>query len=127
MPGISLYCSFEKIYESEEKKLSYASELMRINDRYRMIDLYQSSHVNARFTAYCQYPRTLIDDDDYLIFIEGCIYNKSAKNIETELKNIAPTLFPKPDDKVYSNLSRWLLNSDGEYIVVSWWAFCQRT
>ncbi len=118
MPGLSLYCSFNRINETDQNKLLYATKIMEINKRFETIDLYQNPYIIVKFTGYSQYPRTIIDTDDYLIFIEGCIYNKSDDSIQDDLKKFAKQFFSTARTYDYTEMTRWLLSCDGEFIVL---------
>ncbi|UCC80998.1 MAG: hypothetical protein JSW64_06475 [Candidatus Zixiibacteriota bacterium] len=118
MPGISLYCLDGAISESVNKNISDAHMLMRRYADYETILLYKTENEIAGFTAYPGYPRTIIENDEYYIFVEGLIYNKNKSELTEELITLASLIFKSDDDQVDGHLSRWTFSAHGDYVIL---------
>jgi asparagine synthase (glutamine-hydrolysing) len=118
MPGLALYYSFGKIDSDLSKRISQASDLMKADDRYESDRLLQSDHIVVSFTAYPQYPRITIHNDEHFILVEGCVYNKDRREVAEELLQLSTEVFIERSDQADDKIARWLLASDGEYVVV---------
>lgn len=118
MPGIGLYCSYDRISADQMRTLRGASKLMEANDRYSTQEIYAGNHIYLSFTAYPQYPSVNIETEGRLIFVEGAIYGKTQIALRKELSELAESLFNENDGDSSSSLREWLLSSDGEYVLV---------
>jgi len=118
MPGISLYCLDGAISESENEHIGNANMLMSNHADYETISLFKTENQVANFTAYPSYPKTIIDNDEYYIFIEGLIYNKSKMELTEELLQLATLVFKTDDDQADDHLSRWIFSAQGDYIIL---------
>ncbi|MCK4856505.1 MAG: hypothetical protein KAT58_00895 [candidate division Zixibacteria bacterium] len=117
MPGINLYCTYDNIGKEKWRSLEESASLLRVNDRYSVDSIYRDNHSALFFAAYSQYPRSLIEDDKNLIFVEGCVYNKPPQLLEHELRALASTVMSQSDD-AQAELRNWLLGSSGEFVLV---------
>ena len=117
MPGINLLCKdthypeillskFDKIQNKMKHESSYYSKILLVNDEYIL-----------GFTGYNEYPINLYKNDTFTIVLEGKIYNKSEKELEEDLFDIAHDMSNHLDIGDV-NLKSWLLKADGEFIIL---------
>jgi len=118
MPGLSVYCSFENIDKLKKSRINEIGDIMRGDREFECVKLYDDSNIDINFTAHRYYPNRIIDSEDYLIIIEGSVYNKNNAELETELLYMAPGLISNPDKDLERKFGDWLLNCDGDFIIV---------
>jgi asparagine synthase (glutamine-hydrolysing) len=118
MPGISLYCSDGVISERINKNINNANMLLNHHANYETTPLFKTEYEVANFTAYPSYPRMIIDNDEYYIFIEGLIYNKNKKELTEELMKLAPLIFTGDEAQIHGHLSRWMFSAQGDYVIL---------
>ncbi len=118
MPGISLYCLDGSFSEIVNKNISNANILMCRHADYETTLLFKTKNKVASFTAYPGYPRTIIENDEYYIFVEGLIYNKTKSELTAELIKLAPLIFKNEYDQVDGHLSRWIFSAQGDYVIL---------
>ena len=112
MPGISLFFSFEKKLNNEEifKILKefplkgYETRLIHQNDFYSVF-----------FISYNFYPFKIFKENNFLIFLEGKIYNKSEKEVKEKLREIYEDFLK--DSKYKEKIKNFIFKNDGEYII----------
>lgn len=66
------------------------------------------------FEAYEAYPRLSFETEDYLIIVEGEIYNHQSD----ALKKLLPTFFKTSGDLDYSDVTQFVSNADGEFLLL---------
>jgi asparagine synthase (glutamine-hydrolysing) len=66
------------------------------------------------YTAYDDYPLTSFENDEFIIFLEGRIYNKDYNLLNIELNNLAEHIFAINVNK--KQIIEWLLSTDGDFV-----------
>ena len=116
MPGISFV--FDKTGDWTKK----ASTILRSLDSISHLEHYERKVLlNERVyflgcTRYEEYSITAFENSDFLIYLEGQIYGKDYPTREKELMNVTEYIF-QPRFKGQHRITRWLLDTDGEFIV----------
>jgi len=82
-------------------------------------DLYKTQFWVLNSIQYDGYPSMFFDDNDYLIYLEGKIYNQDQSGLHVELKALLKNIFSR-DQQGIEQLSKWLRETDGEFIVFGW-------
>jgi hypothetical protein len=117
MPGFSIHCSFAPITAELRRKLDSSAGLSCFNDRTRVKSIYQSDSIYCRFAGYEHYPLLTIDLDDYLICLEGYVYNRSREALRNELPDMAEAVFDEGED-CRNRVADWLKEASGEFLVL---------
>ncbi len=85
-------------------------------DNYSAKKLLSGPNLEISFIEYDGYPYQVYDDRQYLILIEGMIYNSTNQEIESHLRAIAEDYI---NDGDYKNQVRDFINTlDGEFVVL---------
>ncbi len=71
--------------------------------------------VNIGFTGYKEYPFQIINHDDFILVLEGRIYNLEKAQLEKELRYVAQEQLMRKE-AACNELKRFLLAADGEFI-----------
>ena len=111
MPGISL------VYKKNAEVLVDYNELLNSLNYlpyYKSRILIENKNCFAGFNGYDSYPVEKMKLRGYDVFIEGKIYNKTGNEIRDQLDKLLAENHP---DYFYARLSKWILESDGEFIV----------
>ncbi len=118
MPGLSIYYTKNSRDNEQLKRIDSANTLMRIRDDYTTKRIIINHTITVDFTAYPQYPRSVIDSSEYLILIEGCIYNKQVNITEYELTEIASKFFTQDSNLAEKKITDWVLNTHGDFLIL---------
>ena len=117
MPGINICISSNSIDKSNRAKFDKIQENMLHFQSYSKRLILNKDHILIGLTAYECYPIETFEDDNFVITIEGIIYNKENSYIRKLLFEMAAKL--SKDEKNSSNkLKKFLINSDGEFIII---------
>lgn len=117
MPGINILVNFNNNTKELDKKFISAQNSMLHNQRYTNKTIFKHSGIYIGYSKYEEYPIRIIETPDYLIVIEGKIYNKKNPVVKSELLNISNTIhFEKRNTNKI--LRDWTLSVDGDYIVL---------
>lgn len=116
MPGISFV--FDKTGNLTEKApttLRSLDSVIHLEHYERQVLLNERSYFLG-CTRYEQYSITAFENSEFSIYLEGQIYGKDYPTIEKELMNVTEYIF-QPHFKGQDQITRWLLDSDGEFII----------
>jgi len=111
MPGISL------VYKKNAEVLTDYNELLRSLNHlpyYNSQVLLDNNYCFVGTNGYGSYPVGKMKIHGYDVIIEGKIYNKTINEIIDQLENI---LSLSNTNQFYDRLSKWILDSDGEFII----------
>ncbi|MFC1508671.1 hypothetical protein ACFL60_03175 [Candidatus Omnitrophota bacterium] len=76
--------------------------------------LYKDKHFALIFSGHEGYPYRLIEQQNYIIILEGIVYNRTAAEIDASLNDIAQALSAgKPVDKA---VGYFVASSDGDFL-----------
>jgi asparagine synthase (glutamine-hydrolysing) len=98
--------------QSTERKFKTVLKKMRHYPRYVTKSIINSETVKMGFSGYSGYPFKIYKSGNRTIIIEGKIYNRDDKEIIDLLSTI-----PLEQGYLTRELKRFLLNSDGEFVV----------
>ena len=112
MPGISLLLS-ENLQISEKQINKILSEQNYL-EGYTNNTLLVEKNLFVGCNIYQNYPIKVFNKDNYFVVIEGKIYNKNEMYYEDEIIELAKNFEDVDND---NELSKWLQNSDGDFIV----------
>ena len=107
MPGLSIL-----IGKKPNKK---SKIILSHNGNYEVKKLYQDDLISVFFNGYEGYPIDMVHDENYLIIIEGMIYNTSQEKIREELENMiqSETSF----ENISLKIQKFMQNYWGEYLI----------
>src|ERR1035437_10063219 len=111
MPGISL------VYKKNAEVLTDYNGLLRSLNHltyYNSQVLLDNNYCFVGTSGYGSYPVGKMKIHGYDVIIEGKIYNKTINEIKDQLEKI---LSLSNTNQFYDRLSKWILDSDGEFII----------
>lgn len=116
MPGINLICDFQGALAG--KRASYLESLQEtvISPDYKSEILLEDRTYILSCTKYEQYPIRSFENDTFQIYLEGKIYGRDVDSLKQQLYSLAQTLFSEKEN-AKRILARWLLETDGEFII----------
>ncbi len=107
MPGLSIL-----IGKKPNKKSEY---ILSHNGNNEVKKLYQDDLISVYFNGYEGYPIEMLNDKNYLVLIEGMIYNASDKNIREELENMIQS--ESSFENICHKMQKFMQNYWGEYLI----------
>ncbi len=107
MPGLSIL-----IGKKPNKKSEY---ILSHNGNNEVKKLYQDDLISVYFNGYESYPIEMLNDKNYLVLIEGMIYNASDKNIREELENMIQS--ESSFENICHKMQKFMQNYWGEYLI----------
>jgi len=111
MPGISLIYKKNSNDDNDYKKiLGTLNHLLYYNSQV----LIDQNNCFVGVNGYDSYPVIKMKIQGFDVIIEGKIYNKTIREIETQLDNL---LSVSNSNYFVDRLSRWLLESDGDFVI----------
>ncbi len=116
MPGISFIQQKQNI---NTKSIAATLQTALHLPNYTIQTLLDKPNQQLHFTAYPHYPHTLIDHPDYLIFLEGKVYNLNQTELKSSLIQLVGHYFEKAKNK-FQTLEEWAMQQDGEYLLFAW-------
>ncbi len=120
MPGLSL------IYKKKLDQALVSESLAELKHErnYKIQKFIENDNFILSFSGYEGYPKQYFEDDDYLILIEGLIYNKSDSEIATSLKIISKSYIENNNGK--SAIKEFVDSADGEFNVLIYYKLLDR-
>ena len=109
MPGLSIITNSSGLL-NQSSKISETLNSLNYLDNYSSNVFLLEDKFFIGWNKYNEYPIKVLETNNYRIIIEGRIYNKSESLIGTEITQIF-------DNFSVKNLSDWLQNSDGDFII----------
>lgn len=117
MPGLTLWMKPNSRMEDMTERFGEAQSLMLHGPGYKRTVLVTGRGVLLGYVGFPEYPVKCIETGSRPIVVEGRIYNKAAKALESELLDLREEAFGDPQ-KLERTLARWVLGAHGEYIVI---------
>jgi len=117
MPGLSFICDFKEDLRNREDDILRSLDSLIHFVHYKKNILLKGKTFFLGCTIYDEYPITSFENEEYLIILEGKIYNKEHNFLKKDLINLSEIIF---DEKSYLRKERiieWLLNTDGDFIL----------
>jgi asparagine synthase (glutamine-hydrolysing) len=115
VPGIHFIFSSSDL--PREHQFNAAMDALRHDQDYERENVYRDKTSLLGITRYPEYPVSVYDNDEYAVLLEGRIYDLNKKRLSEELLKLAPLLFAE-DKAARSQLRDWLLERDGEFLVL---------
>lgn len=113
MPGISLVYNLAD--EINRSAIENSVGTMRYFASYFQETLLDRPSCFIVSTRYPDYPIIAFENDYFQFVVEGHIYDKSPHQVQREISALASDIFqPNPQ----SSLTKWLLSTDGEFVVI---------
>lgn len=109
MAGISLISTINRRL-SPSKKISEALDSLNYMENYKSRVIKDEGNIFIGYNTYDEYPVRTYDTAEFLIIIEGRVYNKSESALKADLEKFAVFLTP-------AILSDWVTNADGDFII----------
>ena len=116
MPGLSFICDFKKNITEKESIILQSLDSLIHFEEYKQKILLKEKFYFLGYTKYKEYPITFFNNKKYCIYLEGKIYDKDYSTIDSELNGLAELIFQN-QTKTNKQLTDWLLNTDGDFIV----------
>lgn len=117
MPGINIHYSTGRVTEGSRRRFQRAAELSCFESRLQVVDIYAGPTTYCSFTDFEHYPHTQYETDDYLILVEGSIYNLRDELLKPLLLELAPgVLSGSPDYR--QRLREALSRFSGEFVLL---------
>lgn len=113
---MSFICDFNCELKNKESMILQSIDSLLHFKKYDRKILLSDRFYFLGSTAYEEYPITSFENDKFIIFLEGQIYNKDNNLLKVELINLAELIF-QSHNKKNDQIIRWLLNTDGDFIV----------
>ncbi len=116
MPGLSFLYSFKK-----DLLVDSSAFLKALNSANRNKRCSERLWLNGKFyqlgsSSYAEYPLTSFEDDSFIIFIEGKLYDKQNEEAKENLFNLARMISSSDEDDC-NKIKEWLLSSDGDFLI----------
>ena len=119
MPGLNFLYSYHLPVLTREQAVRRSISKSIAELEFENLDLHQTQSWILNSVHWDGYPGRLFDEGDYLIYVEGKIYNRELSGLPEELKNLLKNIFSR-DQQGIEQLGKWLLETDGEFIVWGW-------
>jgi len=116
MPGINVYINFSNNIDDDYSAIKSSLHKMKYKEYYYDNVLYKSNHQIYIYSGFDEYPFQKIESSEYLILIDGAIYNKTSNEIQESLNKIIPEYLSEHDNKS-DMLADFIMETDGEYII----------
>ncbi len=117
MPGVSIAKKlFNSSITSARVKVEKSLSSVLFHEDYKASKLWSDDGLLVFKTCYESYPVRKVENKDFLIIIEGLIYNKKEKDIDAALVDIAYELSGSTGKKD-SKLCKFVNSIDGDYVV----------
>lgn len=122
MPGISLINAKENANDkSVFDGIKQILDSQNFIEGYKSEVIYEDKKIFLGSNSFENYPVSWREHNDFIVVLEGKIYNKDKSQYETELNNILMQLL---SENVEIKLSDWLQKTDGDFVV---YAYNQKT
>ena len=116
MPGISLIYSCNRSLDARKTDILGALDDTIHDERYSREVFCETPACVMGYVAYPEYPVTHFDDSEFIITLEGRIYNQTAPEVQQILLNLAQAVFLH-QESIEQKLTNWLLKTDGDFVV----------
>ena len=117
MPGLNFACDFTGSFCDKAKLHQSLLESQAFSADYQSQTLLESDAFILSCSRYPEYPVLSIENDDYHVVLEGRIYDRTGDELNKHLYGLASVAL-SDNDADRPKVSDWLINTDGDYIVV---------
>ena len=116
MPGLSFFCDLSNDLREKNSMIMQSLDSMLHFGRYNKKIIFSEKSYFLGYTAYDEYPITYFENDEYIICLEGQIYNIDNKLLNIELYKLAG-IVSQSIDGMKDKIIKWMLNTDGDFVV----------
>jgi asparagine synthase (glutamine-hydrolysing) len=116
MPGISLIYSCTSSLNARKTDILQALDNTIHDQRFSREILCETVSCIMGYVAYAEYPVAHFDDNNFIVTLEGRIYNQTLPEIQRVLLNFAQAVFLR-QESIKQDLTDWLLKTDGDFVV----------
>lgn len=113
MPGISFIYNKNGLPKKTDEFNAIINKLNLLDHHSGQI-IKSEQNLFMGWNGYKEYPIRKINHEQYSIVIEGKIYNKDNRKIESEIFEITHWI---SQNNYKSKISEWLINTDGDFII----------
>lgn len=117
MPGLSLLFYLSQNARKDKNVMLEALKSTIHHERYKAGVLYNDASIAIGVTSYDEYPITSFENTEFIVYLEGVIYNRPPDSIESELSDLVQIICSSSQNSK-DLLSKWLLKSDGDFIIL---------
>jgi asparagine synthase (glutamine-hydrolysing) len=118
MPGLSFICTFNRDLIQKETRIMQSLQSLVHTKLYKSDVLHHDESYFLGTTKYAEYPFTLLQNDKYVIYIEGKIYGKNNSLLYQEILDLVDNIILKKSG-FKKLLAEWLFRTDGEFIITA--------
>lgn len=116
MPGLSFVYTLNEDINNVKHDISKSLDSITHDKRYKKnILLHEKSFILGE-TSYVDYPIKSFENDNFIIYLEGVIYNKQIDLLQDELFSLAEIISSYKNDRP-RELTNWVLSSDGDFLL----------
>ncbi len=115
MPGLSFIYDIDKDLREKEAEILHSLNLLLHFDHYKANIILKDKSYFLCTTTYAEYPVSSFENDNYLIYLEGKIYNHHY-SVKKELNTLAELITENMTYKK-EKIAEWLLNNDGDFVI----------
>lgn len=117
MPGLSFMCGFKQDFLDKKNLFKRHLDSLILGEGWLNEILLDKQKFVLASTKYGKYPIKQFENEQFYICIEGRIYNKDDSLLQNEIFGLAEKLTNNSENSK-QKLTDWLLNTDGEFIVI---------
>ena len=120
MPGISFLCDGSADLRTASEKISLALDSMLYTNKFTRTVYSDEQGFFLATTGYAEYPFQVYETASACIHVEGRIYDEAPTAAAKQVAQIVDMLFTSSDPQMADlALSEWLLQTEGEFVVVA--------
>lgn len=113
MPGLHVLSFSSRIHR---ETLNQASNELLYRDDFKLTEVYCAENNCILFSGHNNYPRTVYENDNILVLLEGLIYNKNDEVIINDLEVIAKRYITNQNYK--HDITTFIDDSDGDFLAL---------
>lgn len=116
MPGLSFIFDSKEDLRNDNSVILKALDTAIHDKRYKKHILLNEKSFFLGSTLYDEYPITSYENDNFIIYLEGMIYNRQSGALNEELNTLAQ-IISLSDINAKENVAKWLLCIDGDFLL----------
>ena len=117
MPGLSFVYHFQHTSEKIRGQQKAALNSLLHRPEYEQSVFIDETNFFLGATKHPSYPLTLFDDDNFLISLDGVIYDYAGQSLKNQLLELARIVSANSRD-VENYLNSWVTETDGEFLLL---------
>lgn len=116
MPGVNIFIKSEQIGQKTRIKCNHIQNQMLHLPNYSYKSVLENDFLSISYTSYESYPMKVFRIKDFVIVLEGYIYNMKDSDLEKRVTDIAFAIRGKNTPS--TALEQFLGEADGEFVIV---------